>query len=89
MIDAKQCATWSAFADRAIPDASGSADMRGWRQLSQPACPDWSEIPNQGGKNVQPPAPMRIRLRDIQACTEDPLQAADALDSKYDGEERL
>ncbi len=34
-------------------------------------------------------APMRIRLSDIQACTEDPLQAADALDSKYDGEERL
>ena len=33
MIDAKQCATWSAVADRAIPDASGSADMRGWRQL--------------------------------------------------------
>ncbi len=29
MIDAKQCATWSAVADRAIPDASGSADMRG------------------------------------------------------------
>ena len=38
MIDAKQCATWSAVADRAIPDASGSADMRGWRRQLVSAC---------------------------------------------------